>query len=135
LRFLPVDGPSFLYRIMEELPTTRQVQNMRRTAIFVVVFFLFFASYSRVLRARSTNGSIAGLVTDPSKAVIADAKVAAIRADTSVRYEDASNDPGEYYLTNLPPDSYRIEIEKPAFKKLIKPGVILHVQDALASPK
>jgi len=30
-----------------------------------------------------------------------------------------------------PPGSYRIEIEKPGFKKLIKPAVILHVQDAL----
>src|SRR5262249_47197112 len=29
------------------------------------------------------------------------------------------------------PGLYRIEIEKPGFKKLIKPDVILHVQDAL----
>jgi hypothetical protein len=27
--------------------------------------------------------------------------------------------------------SYRIEIQKPVFKKLIKPDVVLHVQDAL----
>src|SRR5262249_8325872 len=38
---------------------------------------------------------------------------------------------GEYYLANLPPGPYRVEIEKPGFKKLIKPEVILHVQDAL----
>jgi len=31
-----------------------------------------------------------------------------------------------------PPGLYQIEIEKPGFKKLIKPDVILHVQDALA---
>src|SRR6185503_3209039 len=42
-----------------------------------------------------------------------------------------SNGSGEYYLANLPPGSYRIEVEKPGFKKLIKPNVVLHVQDAL----
>src|SRR5271165_6755115 len=104
---------------------------MRRVSLFVAVSFLFFSSCSGVLRAQSTNASITGRVTDPSKAVIADAKVAAINADTNVRYEGATNASGDYYLTNLPPGSYRIEIEKTGFQKLIKPDVILHVQDAL----
>jgi hypothetical protein len=48
---------------------------MRRVRALLL---LFFSSYPAVLRAQSTNGSIAGLVTDPTKAVIMDAKVAAI---------------------------------------------------------
>src|SRR5262249_35858288 len=68
----------------------------------------------------------------PSKAVIADAKIAAVSAGTNARYATLTSASGEYYLTNLPPGPYRIEIEKPGFKKLIKPDVILHVQDALA---
>src|SRR6202166_4996068 len=99
--------------------------------IVPVLLLVFFSSYPAVLRAQSTNGSISGRVTDPSKAVIADAKVAAINAGTNVRNEGATNDSGEYYLTNLPPGSYRVEIEKTGFQKLIKPDVILHVQDAL----
>src|SRR5882672_10975208 len=90
--------------------------------------FLFLVSFPSVLRAQSTNASVSGRVTDPSEAVIADAKVAAISADTNVRYEGATNSSGEYYLTNLPPRSYRIEVEKPGFKKVIKPAVIVHVQ-------
>src|SRR5271154_5956071 len=93
---------------------------------------MFLSLYSAVLRAQSTNGSIAGRVTDPSKAVIVDAKVDAINTGTNARYEGATNGSGEYYLTNLPPGSYRIELEKAGFQKLIKPSVILHVQDALA---
>ena len=96
------------------------------------LLLLFFSSCPAVLRAQSTNGSIAGRVTDPSKAVIVDAKVAAISAGINARYEGATNDSGEYYLTNLPPGSYRVEIEKTGFQKLIKPDVILHIQDALA---
>src|SRR5216683_1028190 len=103
-------------------------QRMRKVAVLVI---LLLASCGGVLRAQSTNASITGRVTDPSKAVIADAKVAVISVDTNVRYEGATNGSGEYYLTNLPPRSYRIEIEKTGFKKLIKPDVILHVQDSL----
>src|ERR1700722_4970865 len=97
-----------------------------------LLLLLFFSSYSPVLRAQSTNASISGRVTDPSKAVIVDAKVAAINADTNVGYDGATNASGDYHLTNLPPGSYRIEVEKTGFKKLIKPDAILHVQDALA---
>jgi hypothetical protein len=83
------------------------------------------------LRAQSTNATITGRVTDPSKALIADAKVAAINPATNFRYDTTTNTSGEYYLTNLPPGLYQVEIEKAGFKKLIKPDVTLHVQDAI----
>src|ERR1700683_587711 len=102
---------------------------MRRVPALLL---LFVSSYPAALRAQSTNGSLSARVTDPSKAVIVDTKVASISAGTSVRYEGATNDSGEYYLTNLPPGSYRIEIEKTGFRKLIKPDVMLPVQGALA---
>lgn len=92
--------------------------------------FLLLASLTCV-RAQSTNASLTGRITDPAKAMIVEAKVAAINAGTNVRYETATNGSGEYHLANLPPNTYRIEIEKPGFKKIIKPDVILHVQDAL----
>jgi hypothetical protein len=85
-----------------------------------------------VLHAQSTSASLTGRISDPSKALIADAKIAAINGGTNVRYETTSNASGEYYLAYLPPGPYRIEIEKSGFKKLIKPDVFLHVQGALA---
>src|SRR5467141_585525 len=117
----------FAQRRTPQMP--RMHIHMHRRAALLVG--MFFASCAGVLRAQSTNGSIAGRVTDPSKAVIVDAKVAAISVDTNVHYEGATNSSGEYYLTNLSPRSYRIEIEKTGFQKLIKPDVMLHVQDAL----
>jgi hypothetical protein len=96
---------------------------------FAVVLFLALATGG--LHAQSTNASLTGRVTDPSEALIVDAKVAAISAGTNARYEGATNSSGEYYISNLAPGSYRIEIGKTGFKKLIKPDVILHVQDTL----
>jgi carboxypeptidase family protein/TonB-dependent receptor-like protein len=101
---------------------------VRRVSAAALVLFGLFTS---VVRGQSTNALLTGRVTDPSKAVIIDAKVAAISADTNVRHESTTNASGEYYLANLPPSAYRIEIEKPGFKKLVKPDVVLHVQDAL----
>src|SRR5262245_62094230 len=97
----------------------------------VAFALLLVALFACVLHAQSTNASLTGRITDPAKAIIVEAKIAAISVGTNVRYETTANGSGEYYLANLPPDPYRIEIEKPGFKKLIKPEVILHVQDSL----
>lgn len=95
------------------------------------LLLLFLSSLSPVLRAQSTSASVTGRVTDPSKALIVGAKVVAISAGTSMRNETTTSAAGEYSLPILLPGTYRMEVEKPGFKKLIRPGVILHVQDAL----
>src|SRR5262245_46878912 len=102
---------------------------MRRLPVLVV---LFAVSAGSVLRAQSTNASLSGRVLDPSEAVIVGANVAAISADTNVRRETRTNASGEYYLTNLPPGPYRIEVDKAGFSRLLKPDVVLRVQDSLA---
>lgn len=100
---------------------------MRRVAALV---FILLTSFT-LGQAQSTNASLSGRITDPANALIVDARVAAISAATNIRHECTTNGSGDYHLANLPPASYRLEIEKSGFKKLIKPDVILHVQDAL----
>src|ERR1700752_1197516 len=90
---------------------------------------LLLASLTPVLSAQSTTATLTGRITDPSKAFIADAKVAAISINTNARRETTTNGAGEYPLPDLPPGIYNIEIEKAGFKKTIKPDVVLHVQD------
>src|SRR5262249_1010513 len=110
-------------------PKTR-FATARRRSMRRVLALMLVAACGGILRAQSTDASLTGRVTDPSGAVIAGAQVAAINTDTSFRYQGATNAAGEYYLTNLSPGGYRIEIEKTGFKTLIKPGVTLHVQDS-----
>ena len=100
---------------------------MYRISLAVFVF----AGLTSVVRGQSTSASLTGRVTDPSKALVADAKIAAISSGTNLRYEATTNISGEYALANLPPSAYRIEVEKTGFKKVVKPDVILYVQDAL----
>ena len=90
---------------------------------------LFFSAGS--LRGQSTNASLTGRVTDSSKAVVPEVKVIVINTGTRIHYETITNETGSYYVTNLPPGEYRIEVEKLGFKTVIKADVILHVQDVL----
>lgn len=98
---------------------------MRRLAVFA---FLILASFT-CARSQSTNASLTGRITDTAKAVIVDARVAAISEETNVNYEATTDDSGAYHFGSLRPGLYRLEIEKTGFKKLIKPQVMLHVQD------
>ena len=102
---------------------------MRRAPAVAVLVIL--AAPIFVVRAQSTNAYVTGRVTDPSKSAIPETKVAALSLGTNFRYESATNGAGEYTLANLPPGTYQMEVEKSGFKKLIRPDVILHVQDAL----
>src|SRR5215469_15025477 len=83
------------------------------------------------LHAQSTNASLTGRITDPNKAVITSAMVTVINTGTGIHYRGMTNETGQYYVSNLPPGRYRIEVEKLGFKAVIQSGLILHVQDAL----
>ncbi len=97
----------------------------------VVLAALFSLSLPAALHPQSTNASLTGRITDPNKAVIAAATVTVINTGTGIHYQGLTNETGTYYVSNLPPGRYRIEVEKLGFKAVIQSGVILHVQDAL----
>ncbi|HET9831919.1 MAG TPA: TonB-dependent receptor, partial [Vicinamibacterales bacterium] len=103
----------------------------RRVYACPLAVFVGVLTLSSPVGAQSPNASLAGRVTDPSGAAIGDARVAAIGADTNVRQETTTGVSGAYSIANVPPGAYRVELEKPGFKKLIKPDVVVHVQDAL----
>src|SRR5262249_22607507 len=72
--------------------------NARTIFMRRLAFALFLAVCSAsVLRAQSTNASLTGRVTDPSRALIVAARVAAIRAGLNSRYETTTNETGEYH--------------------------------------
>src|SRR3979411_1507174 len=99
-----------------------------RRVVSVVLFGLFFFPS---LRAQSTSASLTGRITDPNKAVIREATITAINTSTEIHYQGLTNETGAYYISDLPPGRYRIEVEKLGFKAVIQSGVILHVQDAV----
>jgi hypothetical protein len=82
--------------------------------------------------AQSPNGTISGIVLDPSGGVIVGANVLIINNATGVEYPGKANSEGYYVVPNIPPGSYRIQVSNSGFKTIIKPDIVLHVEDALA---
>ena len=84
------------------------------------------------LFAQSPNGNINGLVSDPASAAVVGAEIVAVNDVTGVQYTTKTNSEGIYALPNLPPGPYRVQVSKIGFKTLIKPDIILNVQDSLS---
>jgi hypothetical protein len=82
--------------------------------------------------AQSTDATISGIIVDPSGKLITNAAVQILNEATGVLYTSKSNGDGIYTLSILPPGQYRIEVSKIGFKTLIKPGIVLNVQSAVA---
>jgi hypothetical protein len=61
------------------------------------------------------RGTILGLVTDASGAMVPGAKVQIIRIDTNSTIELSTNNEGLYIAPNLPAAAYRVVVEKPGF--------------------
>src|SRR6266481_2375792 len=81
---------------------------------------------------QSPNGTISGLVLDPSGSAIVGADILIVNDATGLNYSGVTNSQGIYAITSLPPGSYRIQVSKLGFKILIKPDVQLNVQSAVA---
>ncbi len=81
---------------------------------------------------QSPNGNINGLVLDPSSQLIVGADIVAVNDVTGVHYTTKTNHEGIYVLPNLPPGPYRVQVSKVGFKTIVKPDIVLNVQDALS---
>ena len=103
---------------------------MRLSAAFRLRWFILFAV--TFVAAQSTNGTVSGIVLDPSDKAIAGADIEIVNDATGIRYPGKTNSEGIYAIPNLPPGPYRIQVAKIGFKTLIKPDIILHTQSALA---
>jgi hypothetical protein len=98
----------------------------------VVSVFVCVAVITVPLCAQSPNGNINGLVSDPTNAAVSEAEIVAVNDVTGVQYTTKTNAEGIYVLPNLPPGPYRVQVSKIGFKTLIKPDIVLNVQDSLS---
>jgi hypothetical protein len=94
--------------------------------------FITFVLFINIASAQSPNGTVSGIVLDPSGGIIAGADVLIINDDTGVQYPGKVNSEGYYVVPNISPGTYRIQVSNRGFKTIIKPDIVVHVEDALA---
>src|SRR5579872_6875929 len=77
------------------------------------------------------TATLTGRVLDPKGLVVVGAKLEAINSATEVHYSGQTNGDGFYTIPGLPPGVYRLVVEKPGFKSVLKPDITLHLEDVL----
>ena len=71
------------------------------------------------------NAAITGTVTDPSGAVISQARVTMTQAGTQVRRTAATNASGQFTIPSLTPATYRLTVEAAGFKTYVQDVTLL----------
>lgn len=95
------------------------------TKVFAFLFALCSILFPAL--AQTPTGEITGLITDPSHAVVPNAKIDIMNADTGIHWRATSNQSGYYTVPLLPPGNYIINVESSGFKKVTRAGIPLAV--------
>src|ERR1700738_3454480 len=90
-----------------------------------ILSFILLAALS--LSAQTFRGTILGTVTDPSGAVIAEAKVTVKNAGTGLERTTQTSADGSYSLPELPIGTYTVTVVQPGFQTFIANGVTVDV--------
>ena len=99
------------------------------------VVCLLLALMSLPMMAQTGNqGSIEGVVMDPSGAVVAGANLTAINSATGARFTTASDSSGIYSFPIIPVGTYQVVAEHAGFAKLTEKDVVVNVGARLTLP-
>jgi len=96
------------------------------TLLLLAVFCLGGSAWSQTITATMT-----GTITDPTGAVVPNAKVVATNTATNLKYETQSNDSGLYTLVFLPVGPYTVAVELSGFKRATAGNLQLQVNQII----
>jgi hypothetical protein len=107
-------------------------QDMKRVFLPIERAFLCFCvalllGVTIPCSAQVSTGSIEGLVTDNSGAVVVNASITAVNVATSIERKTVTNDAGLYTLPTLQPGTYRIAVAAQGFAQQTTSNIALTV--------
>lgn len=92
---------------------------------------LLLALCAGLLAQTATTGSISGTVTDPTGAVVGNARIT-LTNDAGIQRETTTSGVGRYVFTLLPPGSYRLEVNGAGFATANAEGVVVRITENTA---
>jgi len=98
--------------------------NSRVYEIALFAAALFVTGNPRV-SGQTLKATLLGTITDSSDAVLPEVTVAITETDTNSRRSTVTSRAGFYVLTDLEPGTYRVEVQHPGFKKVVRAGIEL----------
>jgi hypothetical protein len=101
---------------------------MRKVSFQHLLIALCFLSVAPLI-AQTTTGSIVGTVTDVSSAAVPGASVTVTNVDTNITTKTTTDSSGNYVVTPLPVGHYSVAVEAKGFKRSVRAGIPVNVQD------
>ena len=99
------------------------------SSVLALIFALSLVAPS--VSAQSTGGRIRGTVTDPSGGAAVGAKVTLLNEANGSTRESEAGATGEYIFLEVPVGSYEIDVTLQGFKKYVRKGVVLNLNEVL----
>jgi hypothetical protein len=103
------------------------MENILKSLAFVMLLTM------NCIYGQQITGTIVGTVLDGSGSAVAGAAVSVINIDRNAVIRTATTDSSGYYVApNLPIGNYSVTVEAKGFKKSLKNGIVLNVNDTRA---
>jgi len=96
-----------------------------------VSLFLIILAFPIALSAQSSSGTVSGSARDSSGAVVPQAQVTLTNVDTNEKRRQLTSADGTYTFPLLPPATYQLEAQHVGFKRFVRPGITVQVQQQM----
>src|ERR1051325_11001673 len=93
---------------------------------FILIGILILMFQATALIAQTGGGAtLVGTVKDSSGSVVAGAKIRVVNIETSFLTETTTQPDGGYSVPYLTPGNYRVTVDAPGFKQVVRDGLTL----------
>jgi hypothetical protein len=100
--------------------------RLRRGFCLALMFALLFAAPATFF-GQSYFGTVTGVLTDPTGAMLSGAKVTLTDQDKGYTFNTTSDSAGRYLFRSIPPGVYSVTAEMAAFEKIVRTGIRVDV--------
>jgi Carboxypeptidase regulatory-like domain len=107
------------------------MMHLRKLGLAFVAAIVVLALAPTPGWSQNVYGTIAGTVTDPSAAAIANATVTLTNLDTNEKHNIETDASGNYTFVNILPGRYKVEAEKSGFKKVVRQPILVQIESGL----
>ncbi len=108
--------------------TSAVVSNCRRV-FFPVLAAILLVLIPAVLFGQGYFGTVSGLLTDPTGAVIQGATITLLDLDKGYKFSAKSDNSGRYLFVSIPPGMYSVTAEMQGFEKTVRTHIKLNVTE------
>jgi hypothetical protein len=109
----------------------RTFRTRGREWIFVPLFLVCLLAFTNSPAwAQVFVGSVTGVVTDPTGAVVPGANVTLADTTKGYEYKATTDGVGRYVIRQLPPSTYQLKVEAQGFKTYVQEGIVLAVSQS-----